>query len=259
MDFHPVEQNLREMFRSVSAQRPSANLHEANGVWIASLGVAFQMFNSVFLSRPVETEAELQERLAAGATYMQARGLPWSFWLCEDWLAAPLRRKATRTCERLGLRLASEMPGMVTERLKPPSRTLPQMDVQPVINEAQRRDFCAVGSACFRVPRDWFDEVFDHGMRMRPDFEPYVAYLHGRPFATSASVTAHGVVGVYNVAVLPDYQHRGYGEAIMRHAAAAAKEKTGLDRVILQSTRQAINLYERLGFSAVTRIIVYTS
>jgi GNAT superfamily N-acetyltransferase len=259
MDFHPVEQNLRQMFRAVSAHRPSASLHESDGVWIASLGVAFQMFNTVFLSSPVETETEFQERIALGGRYMQARGLPWSFWLCEDWLAPPLRRKAAPICERNGLRLASEMPGMVTERIKPSSRVLPEFEIQRVSSEAHRRDFCGIGTLCFRVPRNWFEEVFDHGMRLRSDFEAYVAYLHGEPIATSASVTSNGVIGIYNVAVLPAYQQQGYGEAIMRHAVRLANERTGLDRVILQSTRQAIGLYERIGFSAVTRILVFTS
>lgn len=259
MDFHPVEQNLREMFRSVAGHRPSAGLHESGGVWIASLGVTFQMFNTVFLSRPIETEREFQERLACGALYMQARGLPWSFWLCEDWLAAPLRRNAVRICERNGLRLASEMPGMVAERIKPPTRALPAMEIQRVASEAHRRDFCGIGTTCFRVPSAWFEEVFDHRMRDRTEFEAYVAYVRGEPVATAATVTANGVIGIYNIAVLPEFQQRGYGEAVMRHVAQVAKERTGLDRIILQSTRQAIRLYERIGLSAVTRILVFTS
>jgi ribosomal protein S18 acetylase RimI-like enzyme len=259
MDFHPVEQNLREMFRSASALRPSACLYESNGVWIASLGVTFQMFNTVFLCGPVESEAEFRQRIALGARFMAARGLPWSFWLCEDWLAPAVRRKAGKICEQNGLRLATEMPGMVTERMKPQTRGLPACDLMRVSNEAQRRDFCEIGSTCFRVPRGWFDEVFDHAMIRRNDFEAYIGYLRGVPVATAATVTSGGVIGVYNVAVLPEHQQQGYGEAVMRQAVQLARERTGLDRVILQSTRQAIRLYERIGFSAVTRILVFTS
>jgi ribosomal protein S18 acetylase RimI-like enzyme len=259
MDFHPVEENLREMFRSVSALRPSACVYESNGIWIACLGVAFQMFNTVFLCAHVETEAEFRQRIGAGARFMLARGLPWSFWLCEDWLAPALRRRAAKICEQSGLRLASEMPGMVTERMKSPTRPLPFFELTRVTSENHRRDFCGVGSSCFRVPRHWFEEVFDHAMIGRPDFEAYIGYLRGEPIATAATVTSNGVIGVYNVAVFPEYQHQGYGEAVMRRAVHLASERTGLDRVILQSTRQALRLYERIGFSAVTRILVFTS
>jgi ribosomal protein S18 acetylase RimI-like enzyme len=259
MDFHPVERNLREMFRSVSAIRPSACLYESNGVWIACLGVAFQMFNTVFLCEPVESEAEFRQRIAIGARFMAARGLPWSLWLCEDWLAPSLRRKAVKICEQNGLRLASEMPGMVTERMKPPIRPLPSFELVRVSSENHRQHFCGIGSTCFRVPRGWFEEVFDHAMTRRPDFEAYIGYLLGEPIATAATVTANGVIGVYNVAVLPGHQQQGYGEAVMRHAVHVASERTGLDRVILQSTRQALRLYERIGFFSVTRILVFTS
>jgi GNAT superfamily N-acetyltransferase len=202
---------------------------------------------------------EFRQRIAIGSQFMQARGLPWSFWLCEDWLAPALRRKAARICEQNGLRLASEMPGMVTERLRPPTRPLPSFDIVRVSTEAQRRDFCEIGTTCFRVPRDWFEEVFDHAMIKRPDFEPYIGYLRGEPVATAATVTSNGVIGVYNVAVFPGHQQQGYGEAVMRYAVQLARERTGLDRVILQSTRQALRLYERIGFASVTRILVFTS
>jgi ribosomal protein S18 acetylase RimI-like enzyme len=259
VDFHPVEQNLREMFRSLSGLRGGAEVRESDGVWIASLGAAFQMFNAVFLSAPVQTEAELQARISKGARFMTARGLPWSFWVCEDWLAPALRRKANRICERMGLHLASEMPGMVTERLRTATRKLPPVDVRRVDTEADRRAFCGIGSVCFRVPPGWFEEIFDYRMRERTDFEAFVAYVGGEPVATAATVISGGVVGVYNIAVLPAHQQRGYGEAIMRHAIVLARERSGLERIILQSTRQALRMYEQLGFSAVTRILVYAS
>jgi GNAT superfamily N-acetyltransferase len=259
MDFHPVEANLREMFRSLSVCRPGAEVREMNGLWIASLRAAFQMFNAVFLSLPVDDEPELLARLAHATQFMVARGLPWSFWICEDWLAAPLRKRVTKTCARNGLHLASEMPGMVTERLKPPTRELPSLDVRQVANERDRRAFCGIGSVCFRVPHGWFEEIFDFRMKDRGDFEAWVAYLNGEPIATAATVTTSGVIGIYNLAVLPGYQQRGYAETVMRHAALRASERYGLDRVVLQSTRQAIRLYERVGFSPVTRFLVFTS
>src|ERR1700733_13821453 len=46
MDFHPVEENLRQSFRVLAAGRPRCDVIELPGVSIASLGVAFQMFNA---------------------------------------------------------------------------------------------------------------------------------------------------------------------------------------------------------------------
>jgi ribosomal protein S18 acetylase RimI-like enzyme len=259
MDFHPVEANLREMFRSLAECRERAEVKEAGGVWIANLSAAFQMFNAVFLSAPVSDEAELQARIAAGEQYMMARGLPWSLWICEEWLAGPVRRRCDKICARSGLQLASEMPGMAAERINRAERDLPGLEFRRVRNEQERRAFCGIGSVCFHVPHGWFEEIFDRRMKDRHNFEAWVGYLHGEPIATAATVTTGGVIGVYNVAVLPAYRHRGYAEAAMRHATAQAKDHTGLERVILQSTRQAVRMYELLGFSPVTRILVFTS
>jgi ribosomal protein S18 acetylase RimI-like enzyme len=259
MDFHPVETNLREMFRSLAGCRERAEVKESQGIWIANLSAAFQMFNAVFLSSPVLDEAEFETRIAMGSQFMMARGLPWSFWICEEWLSPQVRRRCARICARSGLQLASEMPGMVAERLPRPERSLPRLDFRKVTSEHERQAFCSIGSVCFHVPPGWFSEIFDRRMKDRQDFEAWVGYLHGEPIATAATVTTGGVIGVYNVAVLPAHRRCGYAEAVMRHAAQQVHERTGLERVILQSTRQAIRMYERLGFSPVTRILVFTS
>jgi ribosomal protein S18 acetylase RimI-like enzyme len=180
-------------------------------------------------------------------------------WICEEWPAAPVRKKCAKICARSGLQLASEMPGMAIERMLPTERKLPGLDFRAVTNEQERRAFCSVGSVCFHVPPGWFDEIFDRRMKERQAFEAWVGYLNGEPIATAATVTTGGVIGLYNVAVLPGFRGQGYAETAMRYAASKAQERTGLERVVLQSTRQAIRMYERLGFSAVTRILVFTS
>ena len=106
---------------------------------------------------------------------------------------------------------------------------------------------------------DWFAEVFDERLDLRRDFVCWVGYRDGVPVSTAASVISDGVIGIYNVATLPGHRGSGYGEAITRYAIDAACMETGLDRVVLQSTSQGLRIYERMGFQAVTRILVYNS
>ena len=117
MDFHPVEANLRESFRVLATGRPRGDVLELPGVSIASLGAAFQMFNAAFLNRPVDGVKDLECRLDLAQRHFRSRGLPWALWICEDWLDRSARRSLTQTCARFGLRLSSEMPGMMAERL----------------------------------------------------------------------------------------------------------------------------------------------
>jgi GNAT superfamily N-acetyltransferase len=259
MSFRDVSDNLRESFRVLAEGRPGAEVLELPGISIASLGVSFQMFNAAFLSAPVETQSELEARLRTARSYFDARGLPWALWICEDWLAVRVRRKLSRTCEAFGLRLSSEMPGMAADRLEPPKRKLPQLEVRRVDAETSLNDFRAIGSNCFHVPIVWFSEVFDEKMAARESFVCWVGYRDGMPVASAATVVSDGVLGIYNVATSPEYRNRGHAEAITRYAIDAALGVFPARRFVLQSTAAGQRIYERMGFRPVTRVLVYNS
>jgi len=280
MEFRAVEENLRQSFRVLATGRPAADVSELRGVTIASLGAQFQMFNAAFLSAPVETVEELEERVETARAHFAARAMDWSFWFCQDWLASGARRKLSRACQGAGLRLCAEMPGMVAAEIRKPGRRLPEMEFRRVVRGQEVEDFRAVGATCFHVPLGWFSEVFDHDMARRAEFVCWVGYVGGEPVATAATVRAPAaVIGVYNVATAPAHRGRGYGESITRYAIDAARASSadgsdaarasraggsgaarlGNDRVILQSTSHGYGLYQRMGFGEVTRIVVYNS
>ena len=258
--FHDVADNLRESFRALAYGRPRSGALELPGVSIASLGVAFQMFNAAFLSEPVETETALDARLRAARDYFVAHSLRWSFWVCEDWLpTTSVRRKLSRACENVGLRLSSEMPGLVAEQIRHPARDLPAMDLRRVDSLEALDDFRSLGATCFHVPIAWFSEVFDASIAGTHPFVCWVGYCAGEPVATAATISARGVTGLYNVATSPAHRHHGYGEAITRQAIDSALRGTDSSRVVLQSTSEGLRLYQRIGFHPVTRVMVYNS
>jgi len=76
---------------------------------------------------------------------------------------------------------------------------------------------------------------------------------------TAAVVPGGKALGVYNVATLPDHQHRGYAEVVMRAALEDARRRHGIERSILQSTPAGLRLYQRMGYRTVTRVSVYAS
>jgi GNAT superfamily N-acetyltransferase len=253
-----VVENLRESFRILARHSPRGEVREYGGVSIASAGVAFQMFNAAFLSSPVENQADLERRLAQCAVHFGARGLGWALWLCQDWIPQPLRRRLRPSFQSRQLRHAVDLPGMVSEGLLPPHDPEPRLEIRRVRGGAVREDFCAVGSACFGVPLNWFREVFS-GEGVWDEFASWVAYEDGKPVATAAAVTAAGAIGLYNIGTLPAYQRRGYGEAMTRHAFEEARRACGFERSILQSTAQGFRLYQRLGYRTVTTVSVYAS
>lgn len=251
LNFHEVEANLRESFRALAAGRTNGRTLELPGVTIASLGVTFQMFNAAFLNAPVSGQKDLETRLALARDHFQSERRAWAFWVCEDWLDRQARRYLAGSCERFGLRLASELPGMVAEGLAPTQRPLPQLDVRRVNSDRTLNDFRAIGSVCFHVPLAWFSEVFDASIP--PGFACWVGYLEDQPVATAASVPSDGVIGLYNIATAPGLRRRGIAEAMTRRVTPTGPP------IVLQSTSMGMRLYERLGFRTVTRILVFNS
>ena len=259
MSFQVIEENLRHSFRVLARSGSKGEVREMPGVTIASAGVTFQMFNAAFLSAPVAGERELDRRIVMAKVHFGARGLAWSYWVCEDWLDKKARRALAGACKRHGLYLATVLPGMEADRLKPPVRALPAVDVRAVTDGATWASFCQIGALCFNVPIDWFQEVFQDRRLWQNGFAGYVGYFDGEPVTTTATVVSGGAIGVYNVATVPSHQRRGYGEAVMRFALERAREKYGLERSVLQSTEQGFPLYQRMGYAAVTNVAVYTS
>ena len=258
MTFENVADNLRESFRVIAVSRRPGEVRELRGVSIASSGVAFQMFNAAFLSAPVATEAELTQRITLANVHFNARGLEWSYWVCEDWLEAKARRRSRQIFEKQGLRHSVDLPGMVAEHVHPPVKLLPRLEIRRVGDAETREAFCAIGSVCFHVPISWFSEVFESNSVWEA-FAGYVGYVDGEAVSTAAVVLGGGVLGVYNVATVPGHQRHGYGEALMRHALAEARRRHGVARTVLQSTPAGLRMYERMGFRTVTSVAVYSS
>jgi len=258
VEFQLVADNLRESFRTIASCRTAGELLELQGVSIASAGATFQMFNTAFLSSPVATERELKQRILQAIEHFDSRGQEWAYWVCEDWIDQPARKRSRRLFEHHGMRLATELPGMIADRILPPVNSLPQVEVRRVKGQPTWDAFCEIGSVCFHVPITWFREVFDNdGVWDR--FVSYVGYVDGEAVSTTSLVSGAGVTGVYNVATLPGFQRRGYGEAVMRHALADRWRQGSAGRVILQSTPAGLRLYERMGFRQVARVAVYSS
>lgn len=259
-----MEANLRESFRVLAKGRFRADIADFEGVSVASLGAAFQMFNAAFLSSRVTAREDLERRLGCAHDLFSLRKLPWSFWICEDWLSRSVRRALPDACEAFGLRAVAEMPALVADAIRAPGRFLlrdrvpPILEIRPATDARIMADFRAIGSVCFHVPPAWFAEVFDDSVPSR-EFRCWVGYRGGNPVATAATVVTEGAIGLYNVATVPGEQGKGYGEAITRYAVAAAVRESGPRRVILQSTAQGERLYRRLGFREISRVVVFNS
>lgn len=257
--FEVLELNLRATLGVFSRAHPAGEVRALPGLELICSGVPFSTFNAVLLTDPVESEAELLERIRAARDYFGRRGLPWSVWLCEAWLGKRLRRRADGVLEAAGIRLLMRMPGMVAERLRPASRPLPSLEFRDVADEATRRAFGQIMSATFEVPAGIAHQIYGAEATWRDGLTGWVGYQHGLAVTTAATRVAAGVVGLYAVGTLPAFRRQGCAEAAVRHALQQAQTASGIQTSVLQSTPAGLRLYEKLGYRTVTDYAVYVS
>ncbi len=254
-----IDANLRAAMQFFSLSSEAGETRSFPGVSVVSSGVNFSVFNAALLSAPVPgAHGDLDRRIAVGTVYFAARGLRWSFWLCEHQLDRWTRARLKGIFANRGLHPLVDPPGMVAESLRPASRPLPALEYRRIGDELTRLAFCHVTSVAFELPFSVSREIYDSERAWQGGMVGWVGYRNSEPVATAATQVAAGAVGVYSVATLPQCRHAGCAEAIVRHALGQARAATGIDRTVLQSTRAGLRLYERMGYKTVTRFAVYT-
>ena len=82
--------------------------------------------------------------------------------------------------------------------------------------------------------------------------------VEGRPAGCSMAVVSQGLVGIYNLALEPDYRGRGFGTELLQAALAAGWDR-GARAAFLTATDDVAGLYTRLGFALAYRYLTFTS
>lgn len=257
--FEVLEENLRATLSVFSRAREQGEVRQYPGVAVVCSAVRFTTFNAALLTAPVPSVEEFERRLALARTYFRGRSLPWSVWLCEDWLNKEVRRKSRVVMEEAGMRLLVEMPGMTAERLRPPARRLPNLDFRRVQDGRTREAFEAIMTAAFEVPAAISRQIYGAEQTWEDGLTGWVGHLDGCPVVTAATRVAGGVIGLYAVGTLPAFRGQGCAEAAVRHAIGQAGAATGITQSVLQSTAAGLNLYQKLGYRQVARYSIYAS
>ncbi len=258
--FAVVERNLRHSLRFFARANANGEIRELPGVSLISSGVDFAVFNPALLSSPVTHDGGgLGPRIEMARAHFGALRLRWSCWVCEDLLDDITRTRVGGVFAAQGMRMIARHPGMIAERLGPPSRPLPVIEIRPVADTRTRADFCQVTSRAFDLPLHIAREIYDSERAWENEMRGYVGYLDRTPITTVAAAIADGAVGLYSVATLSYCRGRGYAEQMIRHALAEAQRVTGIERTVLESTRAGMALYRKLGYRQVTQFSLYVS
>ncbi|HLH38725.1 MAG TPA: GNAT family N-acetyltransferase [Bryobacteraceae bacterium] len=255
-DFLTIDGNLRAAMRFFGEASGSGEVRELDGSIAIFSGLDYGVFNIALLTSPARG-GQLQPRLEDVAKFFRERTLRWSFWLCDDLLDPAAARRERQTFLNYGMRVISHPPGMLAEALAPPARQLPEIECRPVCDAQSRAAFAELTSISFDIPYMIARAVYTREQAWRGDYRGFVGVTQGQVVATVAMVAAGDAIGVYSLATVPAFRRRGYGEALLRAAALEMTARTGLRRLVLQSTEAGYSLYRRMGFRDVTKFTVY--
>ena len=85
-----------------------------------------------------------------------------------------------------------------------------------------------------------------------PDSRRFIAWLDGRPVATSRLSMAGGAAGLYTIVTMPEARGRGIGRAMTLRALHAGRD-AGMRIGTLQATDMGFRIYDKLGFQELFR------
>jgi ribosomal protein S18 acetylase RimI-like enzyme len=254
--FLAIDENLRAAMKFFGTATGSGDVADLGGSIAIFSGLDYGVFNIGLLTRRV-AEGELESRLHELGLFFRERTLRWSMWVCEDQLDSPVRRRERQIFANYGMRPISQPPGMLAPELLPPAYALPKLEIRRVADPSTRLAFTELTSLCFEIPYTVAHAVYSREAAWNGDYQGFVGYVDGRAVCIIALVEAADVIGVYSLATAPGLRRRGYAEALLRTAVGQISERTGSQRVTLQSTEAGYALYKRMGFRDVTRFTVY--
>ncbi|MEU4680328.1 GNAT family N-acetyltransferase [Micromonospora sp. NPDC023737] len=108
----------------------------------------------------------------------------------------------------------------------------------------------------FEAPEGTFGELMGGGVLDADPITGYLAEESGRPAGTGLGIVTNGMVGVFNIAVVPSARGRGLGrsitETVLLDGIAA-----GADAAYLQASAMGRPLYESMGFRLVENWIMF--
>ncbi|WP_225413587.1 GNAT family N-acetyltransferase [Stigmatella hybrida] len=249
---------FHEAWKFYARACPKGEIVQQPGVLIAACHVPWSIMNIAFQPEPEGTEAGLTGALDAAAGYFTPRGLAWMFALAWDWLPPPLRSRATGLCDQRGLALAMESVGMVAEQLAPPVRPLPALDLRFVTDAKGAQHIADIHAAAYGASLDTARQSLAIPALFQGESRGYLGYEKGQYVASTAVLRLGNVAYIGYVATRPDFQGKGYAEALIRLALQDAKRLWGLERTALHATLAGFPVYQRLGYREVTRFGLYS-
>ena len=151
-----------------------------------------------------------------------------------------------------GLVANGRLPGMVLADVTALGEVEPaaELDISSVEEDGPWDGYFDVLCSSFGVPPDAVRALLDRRIYLVDGVMALAGFVDGVLVTTSMAFMTGDVVGVYNVATLPEWRRNRFGEAMTAAAVAWGRER-GAEVAVLQASEMGYPIYERMGFREV--------
>jgi GNAT superfamily N-acetyltransferase len=251
-------EQLALVWRSMVLDRDAdADVRDLPGIAVRWADCRFAFWNALTLTDVGADARLLDERLAEAAKIMRSKQQPGFLWVFEDLLDETARATLETSAEQAGLQYAFPGTGMAGDLLPVPDPVHPDLTFVRVTTDEQLRAYADLNSRGYGFPLEAGRDGLVGSALWKDEVHAYLALRDGVPVACAGAIPADGRLFVVLVATDPQWQRRGYGEAVTRKALREGARATGLTRATLHATVAGAPVYPRIGFRPNSRIAFY--
>lgn len=244
----PMEQ-LTGVWRAMVLDRDAdADVRELPGIAVRWADRRFPIWNCITLTEVGTHTAILGERMSQAADIMRSKRHPGFLWVFEDLLGDEARAGARTAAEKAGLAYAFPGVGMAGDLLPVPEPSHPDLTFVRVATEEQLQAYADLNSRAYGLPLEDGRDGLLGSTLWKEGVHAYLGVRGGVPVTCAATVEAEGRLFVVLVATAPEWERRGYGEAVTRKALHEGSLATGLPRATLHATAAGAPVYPHIGF-----------
>ncbi|MEU6820929.1 GNAT family N-acetyltransferase [Streptomyces atriruber] len=252
-------QQLTVAWRGLVLDRDAdADVRDLPGIAVRWADCRFSFYNCITLTDTGAGPELLAQRLAQAADIMRAKKHPGFLWLFEDLLDEEARPTLATAAEQAGLQYAFPGTGMAGDLLPIPGPVHPDLTFVRVSTDEHLRAYADLQSSAYGFPLEEGRDGLVGSAHWKSEMYAYLAMRGDVPVACAATVEAAGRLFVAFVATDPQWQRRGYGEAVTRKALHEGSVATGLTRATLHATVAGAPVYPRIGFTPNSPIHFYS-
>ncbi|MFC9126913.1 GNAT family N-acetyltransferase [Streptomyces sp. NPDC057099] len=227
---------------------PQADVRDLPGIAVRWADCRFAFWNCVTLTDVGADAGLLKKRLNEAAEVMRSKEQSGFLWVFEGLLDGEARAVLGEAAGEAGLAYAFPGTGMAGDLLPLPEPVHPELTFARVTDDELLRAYADINSRAYGFPLEDGRDGLATSSLWKSEVHAYLGLRDGTPVSCAATVAAQGRLFVMMVATDPQWERRGYGEAVTRKALYEGGRATGLTRATLHATAAGAPVYPRIGF-----------